>query len=178
MFRKKVEAPPKEEVFDVDLDHGVVTRKADGSRVFTMDSRGWATVEQELASTFITGAAVILQRVGYAYGRAMGRAIRREQGEQEDVLGVIQGIARESGWGQLGLNSGDLYGGQAKIIVRGCFFCLHAREATEPVCHVLVGLIGGLADELIGGTHRVIEEKCIAKGDAVCEILAERVGNE
>jgi predicted hydrocarbon binding protein len=33
-----------------------------------------------------------------------------------------------------------------------------------------------MADEIIGASHRVIEEKCIAKGDAVCEILIERLG--
>jgi predicted hydrocarbon binding protein len=88
----------------------------------------------------------------------------------------LQALARESGWGQLALNSGDLYGGQAGIFVKECFFCLHARESTEAVCHVLVGLVGGIADEILGATHRVVEQKCIAKGDAVCEIFVERVG--
>jgi len=176
VFRRKAEAPPKEELYDVDLERGVVTRKEDGSRVIAMGSHGWATIENELASTFITGAAVILQRVGYAYGRAMGRAARTSEVAPEQAFDALQTLARESGWGQLSLNSGDLYGGQAGIVVRGCFFCLHARESTEPVCHVLVGLIGGIADEIIGGTHRVTEAKCVAKGDAVCEVMVERVG--
>jgi two-component system response regulator HydG len=176
VFRRRVEAPPPEELYQVDLEKGVVTRKSDGTRVFTMGSHGWATIEKELASTFVTGAAVILQRVGYAYGRAMGRAVKSNQTQPEDAFSAMQMLARESGWGQLTLNSGDLYGGQAGLIVKGCFFCLHAREATEPVCHVLVGLVGGMADEIIGGTHRVVEDKCIAKGDAVCEIVIEQVG--
>ena len=176
MFRRKSEAPPKEEPYDVDLEKGIVTRKADGTRVIAMGSHGWATIEHELASTFITGAAVILQRVGYAYGRAMGRAARTGDTPPDEAFSALQSLARESGWGQLSLNSGDLYGGQARIVVRGCFFCLHAREATEPICHVLVGLIGGIADEIIGATHRVSEEKCVAKGDTLCEILIERVG--
>jgi predicted hydrocarbon binding protein len=176
LFRKKVVEPPKEEVYDVDLEHGIVTRKSDGSRVLTMGSHGWATIEKELSTTFITGAAVILQRVGYAYGRSMGRAARNQQTTPEQAFEVMQALGRESGWGQLSLNSGDLFGGQAKIVVKDCFFCLHARESTEPVCHVLAGLIGGIADEIIGGTHRVVEERCIAKGDAVCEIFIEQVG--
>jgi two-component system response regulator HydG len=176
VFRRKAEAPPPEELYEVDLDKGVVTRKADGTRVLTKGSHGWATIERELASTFVTGAAVILQRVGYAYGRAMGRAAKSNMTQPEEAFGALQTLAKESGWGQLTLNSGDLYGGQAGIVVKDCFFCLHAREATEPVCHVLVGLVGGIADEIIGGTHRVVEQKCIAKGDAVCEILIEQVG--
>jgi predicted hydrocarbon binding protein len=175
LFRKKQEAPPKPEVFEVDLEKGVVMRRSDGSRVLALGSHGWATIEKELATTFITGAAVILQRVGYAYGRAIGRSVRNQETAPEQAFEVLQSLARESGWGQLSLNSGDLYGGQARIVVKECFFCLHAREATEPVCHVLVGLVGGISDEIIGATHRVAEEKCIAKGDAVCEIVIERV---
>jgi predicted hydrocarbon binding protein len=174
--KKQPEEEEREEVFEVDLNHGIVVRKADGSRVIAMGSHGWATIEKELESTFITGAAVILQRVGYSYGRAMGRGVKRQNVAPESTFDVMQSLARESGWGMFSLNSGDLYGGQARITVKDCFFCLHAREATEPMCHILVGLVGGIADEVIGATHRVSEEKCIAKGDAVCEVLIERVG--
>lgn len=173
--RKRPEAE-KQEILDVDLAKGTVTRKDDGSRVLALGSRGWAIMEKELQSTFITGAAVILQRLGYSYGRAVGYAAKKQEVTPEQAFDAIQSLARESGWGGLTLNSGDLYKGEARITVRDCFFCLHARESTEPVCHVLVGLVGGMTDEIIGVSHRVAEEKCIAKGDAVCEILIERLG--
>jgi len=177
LFRgKKRDEPVKDEIYDVDLEHGAVTRKIDGSRVMMMGSHGWATIEKELESTFITGAAVIMQRVGYSYGRAMGRAARNQQLPPEQTFEQMQALAGESGWGSFTLSSGDLYGGVARITVRDCFFCLHAPESSERVCYVLAGLIGGISDEMIGSTHRVTEEKCIAKGDAVCEILVERVG--
>ena len=176
MFRSKRPEPPKEEIFEVDLDQGIVTRKNDGTRIIALGSHGWATIERELTTTFITGAAVILQRVGYSYGRAIGRAAKSGDLQPEQAFEAMQAQARESGWGALTLNSGDLFGGQARITVKDCFFCLHARESTEPVCHVLVGLVAGMSDEIIGPTHRVVEEKCIAKGDAVCEVMIERVG--
>ena len=176
MFRRKEKQEgEKPEVLQVDLEKGEVTRKSDGSRVIALGSHGWATIEKELETTFITGAAVILQRVGYSYGRAMGRAAKNQQIEPEHTFEAIQTLARESGWGGISLNSGDLYGGEARIIVKDCFFCLHARESTEPVCYVLAGLVGGMADEILGVSHRVTEEKCIAKGDSVCEILIERL---
>ena len=171
--RKRQQDEEKEEVLEVDLERGVVTRKFDGSRVMALGSRGWATIEKELHTTFVTGAAVILQRLGYSYGRAMGRAAKNQELPPEQTFEVIQTLARESGWGQFSLSSGDIYHGEARIAVRDCFFCLHTRDATEPVCHVLAGLIAGLADEIIGVSHRVMEEKCIGKGDAVCEILIE-----
>lgn len=177
MFRsKKQPDQPVEEVLKVDMQHGTVTRNFDGSRVMALGSHGWATIEKELETTFITGAAVILQRVGYSYGRAVGRAAKRQELEPEHAFDVMQNLARESGWGAFSLNSGDLNAGEAKITVKDCFFCLHARESPEPVCHVLVGLIGGMADEILNVSHRVVEDKCISKGDAVCEILIERLG--
>ncbi len=179
MFRgkkKPEEEEVKETVLDVDLESGIVTRKADGSRVMALGSHGWATIERELQSTFITGAAVILQRLGYSYGRAMGRAAKNQEVTPEQTFEVIQSLARESGWGLFTLNSGDMYHGEARITVKDCFFCLHAKDSPEPVCYVLTGLVGGMADEIIGVSHRVTEEKCIAKGDSVCEILIERLG--
>jgi len=177
MFRsKKQEEPAKPEVIDYDPVRGVLSRKEDSSRVIALGSHGWATIEKELESTFMTGGQVILQRVGYSYGRAMGRAAKRAEVTAEQTMDTMQTMARESGWGLLSLNSGDLFSGEARIIVKGCFFCLHARESTEPVCFTLVGLVNGVADEIIGVSHRATETKCIAKGDAVCEILIERLG--
>lgn len=176
MFRRqKREGEPKEELLDVDLLRGIVTRKEDGTRVIALGSHGWATIERELESTFITGAAVILQRVGYSYGRAMGRAAKKQEIAPEMAFDAMQSLARESGWGGFTLNSGDLNRGEARITVRDCFFCLHAKESAEPVCFVLVGLVAGMADEILGVSHRVTEEKCIAKGDNICEILIERL---
>jgi len=158
------------------MDHGTVVKINDGTRVMALGSHGWATIEKELETTFITGAAVILQRVGYSYGRSVGRAAKKEGLDPERAFEAMQSLARESGWGGFSLNSGDLNSGTAGITVKDCFFCLHARESTEPVCHVLVGLVGGMADEILDVSHRVSEQKCIAKGDSVCEILIERLG--
>ena len=178
MFRskKRQDEPVEEEVLTVDMQHGIVTRNFDGSRVMALGSHGWATIERELETTFITGAAVILQRLGYSYGRAVGRAAKKQDLDPEHAFEAMQNLARESGWGGFNLNSGDLNAGEAAITVRDCFFCLHARESPEPVCHVLTGLVGGMADEILNVSHRVAETKCIAKGDAVCEILIERLG--
>ncbi len=178
MFRGKKDKDqvPKEEVFSYDPDHGTVVRLADEARVMALEARGWATIEKELASTFMTGGAVILQRLGYSYGVAMGRLAKRQELDTERTFEVMQAMARESGWGLLTLSSGDLSAGEARVTVRECFFCLHAKESAEPVCHVLVGLTGGITDEIMGTSHRVTETKCIAKGDALCEILIESLG--
>jgi predicted hydrocarbon binding protein len=176
LFRgsRKKEAS-EESLFDIDFEHGIIKRKSDGTRVITLGSIGWATLEKELTSTFISGAAVILQRMGYSYGRYLGSVAKSHNTSPQQALDTLRDFARESGWGELALNGGDLYGGQARLVLRNCIFCLHIEEATEPVCHMLAGLIGGVVDEVIGRAHRVTEVKCVAKGDAVCEVVVERI---
>ena len=176
MFRRPQKEPPREELFDVDLEHGTVQRKGDGIRVMAVSSLGWASLEKELASTFTSGAAVILQRMGYSYGRYLGRLSKAKGQTPDQAFEVMQSFSTESGWGQMRLNGGDLNKGDARIVVKGCFFCANRAEGTEPVCNMLAGVVGGLADEILGVTHRVVELKCLAKGDSVCEITVERVG--
>ncbi|MDA4123933.1 MAG: hypothetical protein OK438_00590 [Thaumarchaeota archaeon] len=177
MFRgSQKKEPPKDEPFDVDVEHGTIRRKEDGIRMMAVGSIGWATIEKELASTFMTGSAVILQRMGYSNGRYLGRLAKTREVAPQGAYEALQGFARELGYGEMRLVGGDLYGGQARILVKNCFFCLHIRDSTDPVCNLLGGVIGGVADEIIGSTHRVVEEKCVAKGDNICEFLVERVG--
>jgi predicted hydrocarbon binding protein len=176
LFRgSKKEEPPKDSPFDVDVEHGTIKRREDGIRMMAMGSVGWATIEKELASTFMTGSAVILQRMGYSYGRYLGRLAKNRQVAPQQAYEVLQNYAMELGYGEMRLSGGDLYGGQARIMIKDCFFCLHIRDSKDPVCNVLGGVIGGVADEVIGVVHRVVEEKCVGKGDQVCEMLVERV---
>lgn len=164
------------DLFNVDLESGVLSRKSDGSRVAVLDSAGWATLEKELTSTFVTGAAIILQRMGYSLGRYLGILAKKNGVTPDKTEGALVQMARESGWGRLILTSGGLTAGGARISVKGCFFCSSISDSHEPVCHTLAGLISGVLDEVTGHTHRVAEEKCAAKGDAVCELTVERLG--
>ena len=174
MFKgKKSQGATKAEVFDIDLPRGVIERKLDGTRVMALSSQGWTAFQKELETTFMSGGRVILQRLGYGYGRSLGVAIKNAGIPPEQAFGAIQSLAQEGGWGEMTLSTGDLVSGEARISVKECFFCLHSRDATEPVCDVLSGLIGGMLDVVFGGNHRVSEGRCIGKGDAVCEIQIE-----
>ncbi len=163
-------------LFGVDNENGLIRRKPDGSRVFAVDSVGWVKLEHELVSTFDTGAAVILQRMGYSYGRHLGKVAKERGASAEDALDHLIQFSREEGWGKLSLNSGDPALGDARLLVRGCFFCVHWKESATPVCHMLAGLAGGVIDEVTGTTHRILEERCSAKGDPVCELIVEKLG--
>jgi len=169
---KEIEQP---NYFEVDIEDGIIKRADGGQRVLALGSVGWATLQHELVSTFVTGAAVILQRMGYSYGRYLGKVAKKRGFEGDETFKALLQFSKEAGWGRLSLNSGDLSQGQAHLVVKDCYFCLHLKDSQTPVCHMLTGLVGGVVDELIGKTHRVLEGKCIGKGDAVCEIIVERL---
>jgi len=175
LFRGSKKELPKDDLFDIDPVHGTIKRKSDGIRVFTVKSVGWASLEKELTSTFGSGASVILQRMGYSYGRYLGNAAKAQGTSEEGVLESLQRFSRESGWGELVLNGGGFSSGQTRLLMRNCVFCLHIEGAQDPVCYMLSGLIQGVAEEIIGGDYRILEEKCVAKGDAFCEVSIERV---
>jgi len=165
----------KSAYFEVDIEDGVIKRTEGGQRILALGSVGWATLQHELVSTFVTGAAVILQRMGYSYGRYLGKVANKRGIEADDTFKALLQFSREAGWGKLSLNSGSLVSGQAHLVVKDCYFCLHLKDSQTPVCHMLTGLVGGVADEMIGKTHRVLESRCIGKGDAVCEIIVEKL---
>lgn len=169
------EKKPTSTSFESDEDHGIVRRSSDGSRVMVVGSVAWVSLEHELASTFVTGAAVILQRMGYSYGRYVGKVALANGRKPEEVLDVIVRHSKEAGWGRLSLNSGDLRIGEARLVMKDCFFCLHWKDSVTPVCHMLAGFVGGVTDEMLGRVHRVLEQRCIAKGDNVCEISIDRL---
>jgi len=161
--------------FEASVEEGVIRRKSDGSRVMAVGSVAWVSLELELASTFVTGAAVILQRMGYSYGRYIGKVAVANGRHPDDVLDVIVRHAKEAGWGRISLNSGDIKIGQARLVMRDCFFCLHWKDSVSPVCFMLAGFVNGVVDEMLNKTHRVLEQRCIAKGDNICEISIDRL---
>jgi len=169
---KKAEDPS---AFEAMPEQGVIRRRSDGTRVMAVGSVAWVTLEHELASTFVTGAAVILQRMGYSYGRYIGKVAIANGRQPEEAADVIIRHTKEAGWGRISVNSGEIMMGQARLVVRDCFFCLHWKESVSAVCFMLSGFVNGVIDEMIGKTHRVIEQRCIAKGDNVCEIVVDRL---
>ena len=144
-------------------------------------SFGWASLQAELQSTFMTGGSVILQRMGYSYGRylaklAKQRALKAKKTlTSASVLGILLEASRDQGWGRLSLNGGDFGIGNANLVMKDCFFCLHEKKGPNATCHFLVGLVVGVADEVTGFSYKAAEARCISKSDGLCEIRVEKV---
>ena len=142
---------------------------------------GWANLSVELESTFMSGSSVILQRMGYAYGKYLAKVAKQSAAKQKkqvtpkSILNIMMEAAKSHGWGMMTLGGGDFETGAATLIVKDCFFCMHEKKGTASKCYFLVGILGGVADEVAGMSHRVSEGRCSAKDDGLCEFRAERV---
>lgn len=167
-----------------DQESGTVTEVAMGSRVMTLAAQGWAGIKAELDSTFMTGGSVILQRMGYSYGRYLGKFAKLKAIKDNRKLtpnstwDILLEASRIGGWGKLSINTGDFNLGVVRLVLKDCIFCLYDKQEAAANCHFLVGVVGGAADEVTGYNHRVIEGRCKGMGDTLCEIILERVSQQ
>lgn len=171
----------EEESFEIDSQRGIIKSPTLDSRVAVFGSLGWATMEVELDSIFITGAVVIIQRMGYSYGKYLGQLLKRQAEKADPVAITLQfftKMAKQSGWGNVAHTGGDLRAGTFTVQIRECIFCANMKKRKDPRCHFLVGILSGLADEVTGLNHRAREEACIAKEDTYCEFVVERVAEQ
>ncbi len=174
MPKDKAPLPPS---YDVDSDGGIVKGDVLGSRVVVFGSYGWANIEAELNSTFVTGGSVILYRMGYSYGKYLGLVAKQRANKVDPssiAVDLMINVAKTSGWGNMTLNGGALAQGVLRLIIKDCLFCVHLKKGAEPRCSFLAGVAAGIADEVTGANHTAREERCIAKDDLVCEIVLER----
>ncbi|MGP8126113.1 MAG: hypothetical protein ACLQEQ_09695 [Nitrososphaerales archaeon] len=167
--------------FVSDPEGGTIVGKTLNSRVMAIASFGWASLQAELQSTFMTGGSVILQRMGYSYGRYLAKQEKLKASRAKKTLSsssaldVLQEASSDQGWGKLSLNGGDFEIGSVNLVMKNCFFCLHEKRGTSATCHFLVGLVVGVADEVTGMSHKASEARCVSKDDGLCEIKVERV---
>jgi predicted hydrocarbon binding protein len=170
--------------FVSDPEAGTISGKVLQSRVMAIASYGWASLQSELQSTFMTGGSVILQRMGYSYGRYLAKLARQKAVKAKkaltpsSALDVLLEASRDQGWGKLSLNGGDFNMGSVNLVMKNCFFCLHEKKGSTSTCHFLVGLVVGVADEVTGFSHKGSEARCVSKDDGLCEVKIERVAQQ
>ncbi len=180
MGKEEETAPP----FLADPEAGTISGKFLQSRVMAIASFGWASLQSELQSTFMTGGSVILQRMGYSYGRYLAKLAKQKATKSKKQVGaataldVLLEASRDQGWGKLSLVQGDFQIGSVNLVMKNCFFCLHEKKGSAATCHFLVGLVVGVADEVTGYSHKGSESRCASKDDGLCEVKIERVAQQ
>lgn len=116
-------------------------------------------------------APAVLYRAGYEGGVLSGTRYRELYRETpEGAVRFMAGMGGQIGWGAMTLRRLDLARRELVVEVVGSPFAEGMAPAAEPVCHLLRGVFGGLAEGLLGWTAEARETACAATGRPSCVI--------
>jgi DNA-binding NtrC family response regulator len=148
-----------------------------GRRVLILDTAALGLLRQQLVHALGAAAArAVLTRFGFAHGWRMTEAMESRFGwdraeawrEAGGLVHTLQGyiLLAESSAGPLspeGATLASSYEAEQHL--------LHLGRADEPVCWTLAGLASGYMSRAEGTPIYVLEDRCVARGDAACHFV-------
>lgn len=126
-------------------------------------------VEAELGAR----AGELMARGGRTGGALSARRYREAFGlGARELVEFMVRMGREIGWGAFTLDRLDLERRELVISVRHSPFAEAYGPSAVPVCHLIAGVVGGLAEGVFGQPAQVIETACLAAGGPACRFEA------
>jgi predicted hydrocarbon binding protein len=89
----------------------------------------------------------------------------------EQIVAFMCNMGREIGWGAFEVEDFDPDGKRLIVLVRDSAFAEAYGDATEGVCHMIRGVMAGMAAGIFGTDVRSEETHCRAKGDELCRFV-------
>ncbi|MHB8873011.1 MAG: sigma 54-interacting transcriptional regulator [Myxococcaceae bacterium] len=168
------------ELLDIDPAGGVI--RFAGQRALIFDAVALGLLRQSLIKTVgVAGARGVLTRFGFAHGVRTADALRtaipwdseRDWKTAGGRLHTLQGLVRvEPVERPAGSNEPEPF---AEAVWRDSYeaeqHLLHLGLSEEPVCWTLCGFASGYLTRVNGREIYCIEEKCVGKGDAACQVV-------
>jgi predicted hydrocarbon binding protein len=143
-----------------------------------MTSEALMALETAIRQAFRDGAVAYMRQVGYCIGTSFGQSLKEEGVAAGSVMEILPAATKSTGWGRLILTGDEQHWRRFVARVEGCPSCMLDRQGMPPLCDLLVGVINGLADEILESPHLVTETKCGYKTDNVCEFLVEQTSEQ
>jgi len=89
----------------------------------------------------------------------------------QEIVDFMCNMGREIGWGDFQVEEFDLENKRLVVLVRKSAFADAYGPAEEGVCHMIRGVMAGMAAGVFGAQARSEETHCRAKGDAQCRFV-------
>ena len=89
----------------------------------------------------------------------------------EEIVAFMCNMGREIGWGDFEVEEFDQEGRRLVVLVRNSAFAEAYGDADRGVCHLIRGVMAGMAEGIFGGDVRSEETHCRAKGDDHCRFV-------
>ncbi|MBI3030091.1 MAG: hypothetical protein HYY64_11305 [Candidatus Rokubacteria bacterium] len=126
-------------------------------------------VEAELGER----AGELLARGGHTGGALSTRRYREAFGlGAEETARFIVRMGREIGWGDFRLERLDLSAREIVVTVGRSPFAEAYGPASRPICHLIRGVLAGLAEGSFGAPAQAREVECLATGARACRFHA------
>lgn len=115
----------------------------------------------------------ILFRIGRRWGDEIYRRYESMGFDRMECLKVAAAVACYTGWGLITFETGK---DESRARIYNCFEAENniqrAGVKPENSCRMFTGVIAGIYDRFIGRSCSISEEKCAARGDGYCELVA------
>jgi DNA-binding NtrC family response regulator len=160
-----------DELIQFDEDAGLF--RFVGQRAVIVDVVALGLLRKHLVDTIgMRAARAVLTRFGFVHGWRFSELIRDGftwDSDEERVRALarvmlLRGEARGTGdtdlYGARGLGVLDSYEAEQHVLQFG--------RAKDPVCWSMAGLVSGIASKVMGHDYFVLEDQCVACGDAAC----------
>jgi predicted hydrocarbon binding protein len=89
----------------------------------------------------------------------------------EEIVAFMCNMGREIGWGDFEVEEFDKGGKRLIVQVRNSAFAEAYGSAEKGVCHMIRGVMAGMAAGIFGADVRSEETLCRAKGDGLCRFV-------
>ncbi len=162
-----------EDFFRLEYRSGDIRSLQTAERMHLVPAAWWDKLNETLARELEENGPPAIHLIGYTLGAAMVRELKANIGDTQALAKHLTDFAAAAGWGVISL-TGDLREGKSYVVsVMNCVFCENESIGQSPVCTFLSSTIEGMADTIYGSQHKVLETRCAAMGEALCQFIVE-----
>lgn len=162
------------ELLELDPDSGVI--RFAGQRALLLDAVAMGLLRKYLVENFgLTAARTVLTQFGFAHGWRMAEAMKAEFKWANDDEWRLAGTRIHALEGLFGVEPGSKGPLSSEgTVLRACYeaeqHLLHFGRSEAAVCWTMCGLQSGYLSRSTGKEIYVVEDRCLAKGDAACHV--------
>ena len=171
----RIENLDHSELLELDPEGGVI--RFAGQRAILLDAVAMGLLRKYLVENFgLTAARTVLTQFGFAQGWRMAEAMQTALPWDSDAewrragtrIHALEGLFR------IAAGSDDPLSKEGVMIVSSYEAeqqLLHFGRAEVPMCWTISGLLSGYLSRTAGQEIFVLEDRCVAKGDACCHLF-------
>ena len=164
-----------DELLELDPDRGVI--RFAGQRALLLDAVAMGLLRKYLVENFgETAGRTVLTQFGFAHGYRMAEALKAEftWDNEEDWRGASTRIHALEGLFRVEPGSKGPLSKEGVMVVASYEaeqHLLHFGRSDVPVCWTICGLYSGYMSRSHDKEIYVLEDRCMAKGDAACHVI-------